>query len=383
MREETVIIGGGPAGSAAAIALSRRGVPVRLLERKPDPHHKVCGEFISVEAAHYLEGLGVNLAALGAEPIRNARFYNGESELSFPLPFTAWSLSRYRLDRALLEQAELAGAAIELGTTVRHLALAGDGWELGARNRFGQRSAISAHTVFLATGKHELRDWKRRPHAQRRYVYKRHHDYIGFKMHFSPSIWQQNSWQDTVEVHLFNGGYAGLEPIEQGGVNLSFLIRQDIYKSCGGDWPGLLEWLSATSSHLKQRLASLTPCWHAPLAISGVPYGYLRSPEHSLPGLFPLGDQSAVIPSFAGDGIAIALHTALLSARVYAAGGDSKAYQRLAYNDLSKPVHHAAQVANMLSYRLGRRAVFMCARRWPTFLRSVILQTRVGNLLES
>ncbi|MGQ7263144.1 NAD(P)/FAD-dependent oxidoreductase [Vreelandella sp. V005] len=383
MGEEAVIIGGGPAGSATAIALSRRGVPVRLLERKADAHHKVCGEFISVEAAHYLAGLGVNLAALGAEPIHNARFYNGESELNFPLPFTAWSLSRYRLDHALLEQAELAGAAVELGTTVRHLAHVDDGWELLTRNRFGHRSAMSANTVFLATGKHELRDWKRRPHAQRRsvvkrlYHYKRHHDYIGFKMHFSPSTWQQHPWQDTVEVHLFNGGYAGLEPIEQGGVNLSFLIRQDIYKACGGDWPGVLGWLSETSSHMKQRLADLTPCWHAPLAISSVPYGYLRSPGHSLPGLFPLGDQAAVIPSFAGDGIAIALHTALLAARIYTAGDDTKAYQRLAYADLTRPVRHAEQLANLLSYRLGRKAAFMCARRWPALLSAAALRTRI------
>jgi flavin-dependent dehydrogenase len=383
MREETVIIGGGPAGSAAAIALSRYGVPVRLLERKSNAHHKVCGEFISVEAARYLEGLGVNLAALGAEPIRNARFYNGERALDFPLPFTAWSLSRYRLDRALLEQAELAGAAVERGTTVRQLARVGDKWELLTRNRSGQRSAMSANAVFLATGKHELRDWKRRPHAQRRsvvkrlYHHKRHHDSIGFKMHFSPSPWQQHAWQDTVEVHLFNGGYAGFEPIEQGGVNLSFLIRQDIYKACGGDWPAMLEWLSATSSHMKHRLADLTPYWQAPLAISGVPYGYLRSPDHALPGLFPLGDQTAVIPSFAGDGIAIALHTALLAARLHAAGGDSKAYQHQAHADLTRPVRHAEQLANLLAYRLGRKAAFMCARRWPALLSAAALRTRI------
>ena len=63
MNEEAVIIGGGPAGSAVAIELSRHGIPARVLERKPGPHHKVCGEFISYEAAHYLEDLGIDLAA--------------------------------------------------------------------------------------------------------------------------------------------------------------------------------------------------------------------------------------------------------------------------------------------------------------------------------
>ena len=372
MNEEAVIIGGGPAGSAVAIELSRHGIPARVLERNPAPHHKVCGEFISYEAAHYLEDLGIDLAALGAEPIRYARFYNGESELSFELPFTAWSLSRYRLDNALLEQAKTAGAAVERGTTVRHLTHTGDGWRLLTRNRHSTRSAISAKAVFLATGKHELRDWKRRVSATR------HHDFIGFKMHFSLSAMQQDQWQETVEVHLFEGGYAGLEPIEKGGVNLSFLVRQDIYKTCGSHWPGLLDWLSNTSSHMKQRLASLTPCWREPLAVSGVPYGYLRSPGDSQPGLFPLGDQAAVIPSFAGDGIAIALHTASLAARVHASGGDSNMYQRLAYTDLTRPVRNAELLASVLTYRLGRKAAFLCARLWPTVLRETILQTRVG-----
>tara|TARA_R110000824_G_scaffold313803_1_gene500582 strand:- start:2107 stop:3243 length:1137 start_codon:yes stop_codon:yes gene_type:complete len=377
MDEEAVIIGGGPAGSAVAIELSRHGIPARVLERKPGPHHKVCGEFISYEAAHYLEDLGIDLAALGAEPIRYARFYNGESELSFKLPFTGWSLSRYRLDNALLEQAKTAGAAVERGTTVRHLTRTDDEWRLLTRNRHSTRSAFSAKAVFLSTGKHELRDWKRRVRTPR------HHDFIGFKMHFSLSSMQQNPWQETVEVHLFEGGYAGLEPIEKGGVNLSFLVRQDIYKACGSHWPGLLDWLSNTSSHMEQRLTNLTPCWREPLAVSGVPYGYLRSPGDSQPGLFPLGDQAAVIPSFAGDGIAIALHTASLAATIHASGGDSNMYQRLAYTDLTRPVRNAELLASLLSYRLGRKAAFLCAQLWPAMLRETILHTRVGLSLHS
>ncbi|HSP31859.1 MAG TPA: NAD(P)/FAD-dependent oxidoreductase, partial [Halomonas sp.] len=109
-----------------------------------------------------------------------------------------------------------------------------------------------------------------------------------------------------------------------------------------------------------------------------VPYGYIRSPDDSVPGLYPLGDQTAVIASFAGDGIAIALHTASLATQVYAAGGDSKMYQQLAFKDLTRPVRDAKLLADMLSYRLGRKAAFVCARLWPTLLREMILRTRVG-----
>lgn len=89
---------------------------------------------------------------------------------------------------------------------------------------------------------------------------------------------------------------------------------------------------------MKQRLVHLTPRWGEPLAVSGVPYGYVLSPDNAVPGLFPLGDQAAVIPSFAGDGIAITLHTAPLATHLHFSGGDSKTYQRLAFNDLTLPV---------------------------------------------
>ncbi|RUR32551.1 NAD(P)/FAD-dependent oxidoreductase [Vreelandella nanhaiensis] len=375
MSDETVIIGGGPAGAAAAIKLSRQGMPVRLLERKPGPHHKVCGEFISYEAAQNLKELGLDLAALGAEPIRNVRIYNGENELTFDLPFTAWSLSRRLLDSALIEQAGCAGANVALGTAVKQLSRTHEGWKLVARSQSsaGQTSTeLSAQTVFLASGKHELRNWKRNVKASNRY------GLIGLKMHFRPSTLQQAQWKNTVEIHLFNGGYAGLEPIEKGDVNLCFLISQDIYKACGGNWLRVLNWLGRTSSHMKQRLATLTPRWCDPLAVSGIPYGYIHSPNDSVPNLFSLGDQAAVIPSFAGDGIAIALHTASLAAYVHTTGGDSRTYQQLAFNDLTQPVRNAEVLASMLSNRLGRTAAFACARLWPTLPREMVLRTRVG-----
>lgn len=393
MNDETIIIGGGPAGSAAAIHLARQGMPVCLLERQTGPHHKVCGEFISYEAAHHLKNIGVNLTALGAEPIRIVRFYNGEKEFTFKLPFTAWSLSRCVLDSALLKQAEAAGARVERGIAVRQLIPADDGWELLAKSAFGHANKkLFAKTVFLATGKHELRGWPRtvKRNAQRNTNKNVHeniqecrNNFIGLKMHFKPATAQQIQWRETVEIHLFNGGYAGMEPIEGGGINLCFLITQDIYKACGRNWQAVLGWLSGTSSQMKQRLTNMTPLWSEPLAVAGVPYGYIAAPGDSVSNLFRLGDQAAVIPSFVGDGIAIALHTALLAAQVHIAGGDSKTYQKQACEDLTHPVRDAKLLADFLSYRFGRKAAFTFALLSPKFLREkllkeMILRTRVG-----
>ncbi|MDO8345838.1 MAG: FAD-dependent monooxygenase [Cellvibrio sp.] len=389
MNNETIIIGGGPAGSAAAILLAKQGMPVRLLERQTGPHHKVCGEFISYEAAHYLQALGVDLPALGAEPIRQVRFYNGEQQLAFRLPFTAWSLSRRVLDAALLKQAEMAGVVVELGAAVTQLSRTGSGWELIRRSQSTSTddgSVLSAKTIFLATGKHELRGWPRQvdrnvnakvainTRADLKNTGMGHNQFIGFKMHFRSDSSLQDQWQKAVEIHLFDDGYAGLEPIEQGGVNLCFLIGQNTYKTCGSNWPAVLDWLGRRSSHLQQSLANLTPCWSEPLAVAGIPYGYINPPNNAQPGLFRLGDQAAVIPSFAGDGIAIALHTAALAAQIHRAGGDSSLYQYQACEALTPPVRNAKRLADILASSVGRNTAFRLGLLLPSLLRKKLLQ---------
>src|ERR1044071_6380319 len=56
---DCIIIGGGPAGSAAAISLAMHGVRALVLEEKRMPRAKLCGEFITPECFPTLERLGV------------------------------------------------------------------------------------------------------------------------------------------------------------------------------------------------------------------------------------------------------------------------------------------------------------------------------------
>lgn len=57
LQSEVLVLGGGVAGCAAAIALARNGRGVTLIEREPISRHKVCGEFLSGEALGYLHAL--------------------------------------------------------------------------------------------------------------------------------------------------------------------------------------------------------------------------------------------------------------------------------------------------------------------------------------
>ena len=93
------------AGCAAAIALSRKGRRVTLIEREPTPRHKVCGEFLSGEALEDLHTLGIDVVALGAVPIPYVRLAAARRAAEAPLPFPAASLTRKTLDTALIAEA--------------------------------------------------------------------------------------------------------------------------------------------------------------------------------------------------------------------------------------------------------------------------------------
>ncbi len=87
IRAETIVIGGGPAGSAVACGLASLGRDVVLIERTAKPQHKVCGEFLSVETQQQLQRLGVDPSALGAVPITQVAVHSSSRSVTSALPF--------------------------------------------------------------------------------------------------------------------------------------------------------------------------------------------------------------------------------------------------------------------------------------------------------
>ena len=250
-----LVIGGGPAGCAAAIALAQAGRSVLLLEKTREAHDKVCGEFISWEAAHYLGRLGIDLEALGAEEIHRLRLLNGESLLESALPFPAWSLSRRRLDAALLRQAELEGVDLKRGENVRGLRKLEGSWTVSTAGQTWR-----AQRVFLASGKQDIRHWPRKQRGTE--------DLIGLKLHVRLAKPQWERLRGTVELFLFDGGYGGLEPVEEGKANLCFLVSKEQYRKRARDPQALLAWLAEFSGHLRRRLAGGAALWPAPMPTS-------------------------------------------------------------------------------------------------------------------
>ncbi len=362
---QALVIGGGPAGAGLAARLARAGRDVVLVEREGGPVDKVCGEFLSREAGLYLASLGLDLAALGAVPIEAVRLVARSGHVAtVRLPFVATSLSRRVLDEALLGRAAAAGSKVRRGVRVERLIRTQAGWAA----HLGDGSSIEAQAAFLATGKHDLNGHKRTAGRQ--------NDLVAFKLHWQLAARQAAELGRYVELVMFDGGYAGLQPVEDGRANLCLVVRRQSLLAHEGRWDRLLVALRAQSAHLHARLTDGTACWPRPLALTAIPYGYVRRYSD---GLWYVGDQAAVIPSFSGDGISIALHSADLAAAAYLDGRDANAYQQRLARDVNVQMLLATLLSQGLVRRPAQAVLGAAARLWPGLMSSVAFHTRVSD----
>jgi menaquinone-9 beta-reductase len=359
---QALVIGGGIAGGAVAAHLAHAGREAILIERKASPHDKVCGEFISGEAVYYLRGLGIDLAALGAVPVLAVNVHTRGAAVSCRLPFPALSISRRLLDEAILRQAAAGGADLRRGRAVRSMQRVDERWIV----ELDDGCKIAARDAFLATGKFDLRGWKRPPGHQ--------NDLIAFKLHWRMA--QVNALGPCVELFLFPGGYAGIEPVENGILNLCLVIKGRHFAQLGGKWELLLAMLRASFSRLHQALAGAEACWDRPLAAASNPYGFVQSRGD---GPWRLGDQAAVIPSFSGDGIAIALHSARMAADYYLSGRSSCEFQSDLARDVTGQVRRATLLSRLLVQPKGQVVAMAFAQMAPVLVRRIGLATRIAR----
>lgn len=281
---EMVVIGAGPAGCAAAIALARAGRQVTLLERATSAQESVCGEFLGGDAVRLLRGLGLDLPGLGAVRLTAARAATGWAEASAPLPFVAYGLSRRLLDAALQRRAEEAGVRLLRGVAVAGARRLADGWDV---------EGLRPQSLVLATGKHNLRGHARQAGSGA----------IGLKLHLAGL-----DLPPTVTLLRFEGGYAGLQPGPGGIANLCAALTGPVPDGA----EALLDRVRQGSALAERLLRDARPAWPRPLAVAGVPYGFRQ--QGGQDGLYRVGDQVSVIPSFTGDGMAMALASGLAAA---------------------------------------------------------------------
>lgn len=235
MKLDAIIIGGGPAGAATAIALARQGRSVVVVEKAAFPRRKVCGEFISAASLGLLDELGVgdHVRALAGPEVQRVGLFAAGPAIAASMPSGragfGQALGRDVLDGLLLE------AAAEAGVTVLQP------WQALAVERRGERTMVrvardgevqdlSAPVLVAAHG-----SWE--PGSLPTHLPKLHvaTDYLGFKNHFRSAELPA----DLMPLLAFSGGYGGMVWADAGRMSLSCCIRRDALGMVRAMHPGV------------------------------------------------------------------------------------------------------------------------------------------------
>ena len=293
-----VVIGGGLAGTSAAITAAKAGIAVILLEAGTYPRHKVCGEFLSPEAAGYLDELGV-LASIHAEnpsTLTRTRITSPDGGCwEGDLPGVGIGISRYKLDQLLADQARSVGVQVVTNTTVSGVTGSlSEGFTVETRT-----GSIRARAVIAAYGKRAALD-----RTLNRAFMRQPQPYIGLKAHFRGDV-----PPNRVDLHAFPGGYCGISGIEGGLINVCMLARVEVFKHCDSI-PAFITWIQTQNPHLRRFFAGVQQDtdW---LSISQIPFNNKSAVEGDI---LMAGDSAGMIAPLAGDGMSIALHSGKIAA---------------------------------------------------------------------
>lgn len=299
---DVIVAGAGIAGSSAALQLAALGHRTILLDRQEFPRHKTCGEFMSPETKEMLAVLGINLVSRTPAPgnMNKARIILPRGgEIGAPLPGNATGISRYELDRILHEKAESAGAEIVTKAVVTGIRKLDDNrYEVDTRQ--GDRKvSYQALAVIGAYGTKKPRGVASGAEDTRDNTV-----YIGIKSHY-----RGIAIPEQVELYFCEGGYIGISPIEDGKVNVAALLTLDSVQGRGKSVQEILQKAAGGNRHLTARLAEGTPVPDTQVSIAPVRLSDTPVPWSEFPHI---GDAMLMIPPLCGDGMSIALRSALI-----------------------------------------------------------------------
>lgn len=339
---DVAIVGAGLAGSAMAAQLAAVGWRPLLLERDRFPRHKVCGEFLSPEVKQTLQTLDLYQTVAAQKPaeLTNATLTSIRGHtLTIPLPDSAWGLSRHTLDTVLATAAVARGTTLLTDHTVLACERQADAYGLRVRQPDQQQLSVTARAVIMACGRHTRAGLPpRRPKSEKpgrsrwgqwtreQWRQGQWQRCVGIKLHYTQLIMPAQT-----ELYLLPGGYVGLNPVEGGRANLCALLTYDAFADAGKAVPTAVAAMAAQHPALAARLAEAIPDPASICTVAPVDTMRRAQPWSDLPCV---GDTAAMIPPLCGDGMAMALHGAVLSiplADAYLRGRCSLAQWETAY----------------------------------------------------
>ncbi len=343
---DVLVVGGGPAGLAAAIAARQHNLEVIVLDGAAPPIDKACGEGVMPNGVAALRGLGVSIPPHESMPFRGIRFV--DPDLSVEANFRrepGRGIRRTTLHRLLIERAEAVGVKLAWQTRVRGLTPHGLALDTGV---------IASRWIVGADGEaSQVRRWAGLGPAAppRRF---------GFRQHFGVT-----PWTDVVEVYWCEGAQVVVTPVAPREVCVALISRDPSLR---------LDRLLGACPFLARRLGGAP----ATSRERGVPSTSRRLRAVSRDRVALVGEASGSLDGITGEGLSILFQQALHLGKALRAGdlsGYESAHRRVR--------RHPALVGRLLvamdrSRWLRRRALRALATEPSLFSR--LLAMHVGAL---
>ena len=356
---DLVIVGGGPAGSAAAITAARAGLSVLLVDRATFPRDKCCGDGLTALALRLGEGLGLDpLLILGWQTVEDLVIHQpGGRSTRYPLPrgdgLYAAVVPRMQYDAALLDLARSAGADVRDGHGLTGITVDGDVATLEVEGL----GTIRATTVVAADGM-----WS----PTRKLLGLASSGYRGEWQAFRQYV--ADVGPAAADLHVWFEpdllpGYAWSFPLPGGRANVGFgVLRggQVAVGDTGRIWDGLMD-RPAIRAVLgdNARPEGRRSAWPIPARVDAAVL------DHG-PVLF-VGDAASASDALTGEGIGQALQTGILAAEAALAGGTAaevaSIYARSVRRDLVADHTMSVALQGMLASPAGARMAL-----WATAL---------------
>jgi menaquinone-9 beta-reductase len=317
-RHDVLVVGGGPAGSAAGFWLAKAGHDVCVLERKAFPRDKTCGDGLTPRAVHQIREMGLE-PAIATRHHRHdglrAEAHGITLELPWPqhpvFPSYGYVVRRRDLDQMVAEQAAAAGAAVRASSEALR-PLTRDGLVTGALVKdkaSGETREIHARYVVVADG--SLSRFGRALGTARNKAYPQG---IAIRGYFE-SPRSADPWiESCLDVHDRDGrslpGYGWIFPLGDGTINVGIGLLST-YKG----------YRDVNTTHLMNEWSATAPerwgidpdAMLAPPTGGRLPMAGSVNPKAG-PNWLIVGDAAGSINPFNGEGIDYAYETARMAA---------------------------------------------------------------------
>lgn len=348
---DIAVIGGGLAGLALSIQLSKKGYKTILFEKEAYPFHRVCGEYISMESWNFLESLGLPLSSYELPVINKLTVTspNG-NELHSGLDLGGFGISRYFLDNELKNIAAQNNVAIEENCKVDDVVFKKELFFI-----YTSKGVFTSRICCGSFGKRSKLDirWKRPFISSRN---SKLNNYIGVKYHIKTDL-----PADTIALHNFEYGYCGVSKVEGDKYCLCYLTNAYNLKRSNNSITQLEENILYQNPHLKNLFRNSQKLFDSPVTISQISFS---AKEQVYNHILLTGDAAGMITPLCGNGMSMALH----SSKIAAGYADDFLQNRISREEMERQYKKSWQRTFAARVKEGMRIQGFFGKKWLTNL---------------